>query len=57
METVNRIVVSGLVFGPVEFTEPDRGPAHAMDDHGGMAYGKERVSREAGRHGEDDGRR
>lgn len=29
METVNRIVVSGLVFGPVEFTEPDRGPAHA----------------------------
>ncbi len=29
----------------------------AMDDHGGMAYGKERVSREAGRHGEDDGRR
>lgn len=32
-----------------------RGPA--MDDHGGMAYGKERVSREAGRHGEDDGRR
>lgn len=29
METVNRIVVSGVVFGPVEFTEPDRGPAHA----------------------------
>lgn len=29
METVNRVVVSGLVFGPVEFTEPDRGPAHA----------------------------
>ena len=29
METVNRIVVSGLVFGPVEVTEPDRGPAHA----------------------------
>ena len=29
LETVNRIVVSGLVFGPVEFTEPDRGPAHA----------------------------
>ena len=26
METVNRVVVSGLVFGPVEFTEPDRGP-------------------------------
>ena len=24
-----------------------------MDDHGGMAYGKERVSREAGRRGED----
>ena len=29
LETVNRIVVSGVVFGPVEFTEPDRGPAHA----------------------------
>lgn len=29
METVNRVVVAGLVFGPVEFTEPDRGPAHA----------------------------
>lgn len=29
LETVNRVVVSGLVFGPVEFTEPDRGPAHA----------------------------
>lgn len=29
METVNRVVVSGLVFGPVEFTEPDRRPAHA----------------------------
>ena len=29
METVNRIVVSGVVFGSVEFTEPDRGPAHA----------------------------
>lgn len=29
METVNRVVVSGVVFGPVEFTEPDRGPAHA----------------------------
>ena len=27
METVNRVVVSGVVFGPVEFTEPDR--AHA----------------------------
>ena len=29
LETVNRIVVSGLVFGPVELAEPDRGPAHA----------------------------
>lgn len=28
-----------------------RGPA--MDDHGGMAYGKERFRRESGRHGED----
>ena len=32
-----------------------RGPA--MDDHGGMAYGKERFRRESGRRGEDDGRR
>ncbi len=38
-------------------TDTGCGPGSAMDDHGGMAYGKERFRRESGRHGEDDGRR